>query len=343
MTKSADKAKSGQVIHVEFGPGGGRRVAQVPPPPDEPKAAPAAEAVSLAEAHRRDPVGDLYARAEVARLFDLPESRLRYWDRTGFLAPSGRVGARRFYTFQDLIGLRAAKGLLEKGVPLRRVRKSVEALKGALPNVVRPLSELRVVADGKTCVVEGPDRRWDPATGQLVLDFDVRTLRDEVVRMLRPSSVDPVRRRMAYDAYLEGCRLDEDPSTYAAAEAAYHKAIELDASFAHAHTNLGNLRFRRGDAKLAEAAYQQALALDPDQPEALYNLGFLAFERGETAGATQLFARAVNVDPGFADAHFNLAMALEELGRGREAKTHWESYLSLEPVGPWADIAKKHL
>jgi tetratricopeptide (TPR) repeat protein len=341
MTKTADKA--GQVIHVEFGPGGGRRISATPPPPEEPKVAPKPDSPSLADAHRRDPVGDLYARGEVARLFDLPDSRLRYWDRTGFLAPSGRIGSRRFYTFQDLIGLRAAKGLLERGVPLRRVRKSVEALKGALPNVVRPLSELRVVADGKTCVVEGPDRRWEPATGQLVLDFDVRSLRDEVVRLLRPSSIDPARRRLAYDAYLEGCRLDEDPATYAQAETHYQKAIELDATFAHAHTNLGNLRFRRGEAKLAELSYQEALKLDPEQPEALYNMGFLSFERGESANAIQLFHRAINVDPSFADAHFNLAMALEESGRGREARTHWETYLALEPVGAWADIAKKHL
>lgn len=340
MSKNESKAAVGQVIHVEFGPGGGRRVS-VPPPPDETKAP--LPQTSLSDAHRRDPVGDLYSRAEVARLFDLPESRLRYWDRTGFLPPSGRVGARRFYTFQDLIGLRAAKGLLERGVPLRRVRKSVDALKEALPNVVRPLSELRVVADGKTCVVEGPERRWDPSTGQLVLDFDVRSLRDDVVRLLRPASVDPVRRRMAYDAYLEGCRLDEDPSTYARAEAAYLKAIELDQGFAHAHTNLGNLHFRRGDAKKAEAAYAQALELDQDQPEALYNVGFLAFERGESARAIAHFQKAVGVDPTFADAHFNLATALEEAGRSREARAHWETYLSLEPTGAWADIAKKHL
>jgi tetratricopeptide (TPR) repeat protein len=342
MSKKDSEAARGQVIHVEFGPGGGRRV-PVPPPPEAAKPAPVPAPESLSDAHRRDPIGDLYARAEVARLFDVPESRLRYWDRTGFLPPTGRVGARHFYTFQDLIGLRAAKGLLERGVPLRRVRRSVEALKGALPNVVRPLSELRVVADGKTCVVEGPERRWEPATGQLVLDFDVRSLRDDVVRLLRPASVDPVRRRMAYDAYLEGCRLDEDPATYARAEAAYRKAIELDQGFAHAHTNLGNLHFRRGDAAKADAAYQAALALDPEQPEALYNLGYLAFERGETGRAVEQFQRAVAVDPSFADAHFNLAMALEEMGRSREARAHWEGYLQLEPTGAWADIAKKHL
>ncbi len=59
--------------------------------------------------------------------------------------------------------------------------------------------------------------------------------------------------------------------------------------------------------------------------------------------AAVLFASAVEFDPGFADAHFNLAMALEELGRREEARAHWESYLTLNPEGTWADIARRHL
>lgn len=332
----------GKIIHVEFGPGGGRR-APAPPPPRPAEAEAKEQPATLSDAHRRDPIGDLYAVAEVSKLFGLPESRLRYWDRTGFLPPSGKIGARRFYTFQDLIGIRAAKGLLERGVPLRRVRKSVEALKAALPNVVRPLSELRVVADGKTCVVEGPDRRWEPSTGQLVMDFDVRALREEVVRLLRPRALEPAQRRGAYEAYLEGCRLDEDPNTFDAAETAYRRALSLDPHFAHALTNLGNLRFRRGDAVEAERLYKAALELDAEQPEAFYNLGYLAFERGETAEAKRLFDRAIAIDPSFADAHFNIAMALDEMGRDREARVHWETYLALDPTGPWAEIAKKRI
>ena len=72
-------------------------------------------------------------------------------------------------------------------------------------------------------------------------------------------------------------------------------------------------------------------------------LGFLAFERGEMPEATERFARAVEHDPGFADAHFNLAMALESLGEGARAKPHWRTYLELDPDGPWAEIAEKHL
>lgn len=329
-------AAEGKVIHVEFGPKGGRRVA--PPPPTEQTP----EAVE-ATTRRRDPTGDLYSRAEVSRLFGIPESRLRYWDRTGFLPPTGEAGTRKLYTFQDLIGVRAAKGLIERGVSLRKVRKSVEALRRTLPNVVRPLAELRVSADGQSVLVQGERGKYEPSTGQLVLDFDVRELREEVVRILRPATLDPERRRAAYEAYLEGCRFDEEAVTMDRAEAAYRRAITLDPSLAHALTNLGNLRYRRGDGDEAEGLYKRALAIDAAQPEAWYNLGFLAYERSDAAEAAHLFDRAIASDPSFADAHFNLAMALEELGRGREARTHWETYLALDPTGRWADIARKHL
>ena len=328
-------ATEGKVIHVEFGPRGGRRIA---PPPK------AQEPAAIEETtKRRDPTGDLYSRAEVSRLFGIPESRLRYWDTTGFLPPTGQLGIRRLYTFQDLIGIRAAKGLIERGVSLRRVRKSVEALRATLPNVVRPLSELRVVADGQNVVVQADRARWEPATGQMVLDFDVGELRDEVVRVLRPATLDPSRRRAAYEAYLDGCRLDEEVTTMDRAEAAYQRAIMLDPTLAHALTNLGNLRYRRGHGADAEGLYRRALAIDAAQPEAWYNLGFLAYERSDAEDAAHLFDRAIASDPSFADAHFNLAMALEDLGRGREARKHWETYLALDPAGRWAEIAKKHL
>jgi tetratricopeptide (TPR) repeat protein len=328
-------AAEGKVIHVEFGPGGGRRIA--PPAPEV-----QAESVE-ARTRRRDPIGDLYARAEVARLFGIPESRLRYWERSGFLPPTGASGARKLYTFQDLIGIRAAKGLLERGVTIRKVRKTVEALRRTLPNVVRPLTELRVVADGQEVVVQTDRTRWAPTTGQLMLDFDVSGLREEVVRVLRPATLDPDRRRAAYEAYLEGCRYDEDEVTMDRAEAAYRRAITLDASLAHALTNLGNLRFRRGDVGEAETLYKRALAIDAAQPEAWYNLGFLAYERADAQDAAELFDRAIASDPSFADAHFNRAMALEDLGRGREAREHWQAYIALDPTGRWADIARRHL
>jgi hypothetical protein len=36
-------------------------------------------------------------------------------------------------------------------------------------------------------------------------------------------------------------------------------------------------------------------------------------------------------------------MAYEELGRHGDARPHWDSYLRLDPTGPWAEIARRHL
>lgn len=334
---SDEETAGGEVIHVHFGPGGGRRVD--PPEPTEPPEAPAPRAPGRGN----EPYGDLYRRGEVARLFEIPEGRLAYWDRSGFIQPSGRVGRRRYYTFQDLIGVRAAKELLERGASLPSVRRGLENLKSTLPHVTRPLNELRVTAEGHTLVVQDHARAFEAETGQLQLDFDVRTIRDDVVRVLRPERVDPERQRKAYEAYLEGCRLDEDESGFEQAEQRYREAIALDPSLANALTNWGNLRFRQGDVEEAERLYHRALEIDEEQPEAFYNLGFLAFDRGDMESAAELFTKAAAHDPGFADAHFNLAMALEELGRSEEARPHWVTYLELDPDGPWAKIAAKHL
>jgi tetratricopeptide (TPR) repeat protein len=176
----------------------------------------------------------------------------------------------------------------------------------------------------------------------MVLDFQVTALRDDVVRVLRPETASQ-RARTAYDLYAKASTLDEDPATWAEAEALYKRAIYLDPQLAIAYTNLGNIRFRSGDEEAAQALYAQALAIDPRQPEAHYNIGYVTLERGDPKGAAAYFEKAIAADPRFADAHFNLAMAYEQAGERAKARPHWKRYLELEPTGTWADIARDHL
>jgi len=276
---------------------------------------------------RSDPREGLYTVAEVARLFGYKPSRLRYWHRSGFLGPSARVASRNYYTFQDLVGVRAAKGLLEQGVPLKQVRRSVESLRESFPQTARPLSELRILADGRAVVVQDDAGTYEPTTGQTVLDFRIDGLESDVIRLLHFDHDD---RSRAYEHYLEGCRFDEDENTYDQAEQAYQKALSLDPTLSNALTNLGNLEYRRDQLETAENYYRRALQCDAEQPEALYNLGFLHFERDEVDEAIRSFRAALDSDPSFADAHFNLAMALDERGERAAALPHWERYLALE-------------
>jgi DNA-binding transcriptional MerR regulator len=329
------RRKGGTVIHVTFGAGGGRSTQpgtsptattqSTPPPPSD-----------------REPVTDLFTRREVTKLLGVSETRLRSLDRTKVVSPSGQRGRQRAYTFQDLIALRATRELLRHRVRLRDVARAIGALRQTLPRVTRPLQELRIVGDGRRVTVRSDAGVFEPLTGQMVLNFEVQSLRDDVVRMLRPDRTSG-NTKTAYDLYIEATGLDEDAGTYERAEELYSRAIRLDPTLAIAYTNLGNIRFRRGDEPGAESLYRRAIEIDPDQPEAHYNLGYVMLERGEAQKASSFFERAIEGDPRFADAHFNLAMAWEQLGERARARPHWKRYLELEPVGTWSDVAREHL
>jgi tetratricopeptide (TPR) repeat protein len=287
-------------------------------------------------------VSDLFTGTEVAKLLALSSGRLRALDRAGIVSPTGRRKGKRAYTFPDIIALRAARDLLLRKVRLRDVARAVENIRTSIPKVTRPLAELRIVSDGTRVVVKSSAFSYEPLTGQMLLDFEVRSLRDDVVRVLRPV-VGKERARTAYDLYVRASQLDEDPTTIDEAEQLYQRALALDPWLAIAHTNLGNIRFRRGDEAAAEELYRKALTLDGAQPEAQYNLGYVMLERGQAEEAVNFFRGAIASDPQFADAYFNLAMAYEQAGEPAKARPCWRKYLEIEPTGTWAEIARKHL
>jgi tetratricopeptide (TPR) repeat protein len=327
------RRKGGNVIHVAFGAA----------PIALEKVVTTSNASPIESARECEPVTDLFTQREVAKLLSVSEGRLRSLDKASVVSPSGRKGRKRAYTFQDLIALRATRELLTNKVRLREVARIIGVLRATLPRVTRPLQELRIIGDGRRVIVRAEDGTFEPLTGQMVLDFQVQSLHEDVVRVLRPSSAASSRSRTAYDLYVQASALDEDSATYDHAEELYGRAIRLDPCLAIAYTNLGNIRFRRGDEAGAERLYRQALAIDPAQPEAHYNLGYMMLDRGDAKNATAYFQHAIERDPRFADAHFNLAMAWEQMNDRQRARAHWEKYLELEPSGTWADIAREHL
>ena len=355
--RSSKKKRGGEVIHVAFGPGGGRiQHADAPKAghagssangaqsarPNDSSSSASASAAQPESQRTSEPVTDVFSPREVAKLLGLTPAKLRSLEKAQIVSPSAMRNGRKAYTFQDLIALRATHDLLASRVRVKDVATAIGALRRALPRVTRPLQELRIVSDGRRVVVQAEDGTFEPISGQMVLDFRVEGLRSDVVRVLRPDTPG-ARARSAYDLYMRASTLDEDPTTFDDAEALYKKAIDLDPQLAIAYTNLGNIRFRRGDEPGAEVLYRKALELDERQPEAHYNLGYVMLERGFASRAVTYFEAAIKSDPRFADAHFNLAMAYEALSDKARARGHWKRYLELEPTGTWADIARDHL
>jgi DNA-binding transcriptional MerR regulator len=305
-----------------------------------------------------------YTFAGVAKILEISESKLRYWSQVGFVGPSVRRGGKQLFNFQDLVSVKAAKELADRGFKTAQVRKALDAVRASLPHIDRPLDRIRVSFDGQALVVVDEGGAYD-VTGQRVFDFGLGDLARRItdvgqggrVLLVTPlSEGDDVgggdgtpgpgeSARNAYDWFVEGTRLEERTDiegSEAQAARAYRRALALDAGLAPAHTNLGNIAYRSGDRPRARECFETALALDPDQPEARFNLANLILEEGDLELAVAELRRVLQIAPDFADAHFNLAVALERLGGRAQARAHLERYLKLEPepAAPWAEQAR---
>ena len=273
-------------------------------------------------------MGRNLSTSEVARILGMKEPSIREIVRTGLCRPARR-GRRYAFSFQDLVVLRAARGLLEARIPAARVRRALAALARELPEG-RPLSGTRIYADGRRVAVADAGGAFEPESGQALFAFEVdglARLADGVRAARRPADPAPSgaeRARLAFE-----CGIDlEDDDPKRAAEA-YREALGLDPGLADAWVNLGRLVHDAGDAAEAVRLYERALPLTPDDPILHFNLA-LALEdaRGAEAAAAH-YERALALDPDFADAHWNLAGLCEELGRRADALRHYHAYKKL--------------
>lgn len=278
-----------------------------------------------------------YTVRQVSKLFDVPEHRLRYWSQTGFITPSARSDGRVLYSFRDLVAVKVAKALLEGGVPLRRVRRSLAALEKKLPDVEPALARLRIRCEDEQVIVVEDERRFEAATGQLVLDFEIASLHREAATVLElPWVADADAEagpRTAYEWFLHGCELERqwggapaDVAGFEAARQAYEAALELDPELAGAWTNLGSMLAERGELDEAREYFERALACDPEQPEAQCNLAALALRNGDTEAAIAAYRQVLRTSPDWAEAHYGLARALLDVGGKGQALAHLERF-----------------
>lgn len=283
-----------------------------------------------------------YGTRDVARLLGLSESQVRSWVRAGLLEVER--GARNSYrfSFQDLVLLRTARGLIDADVPHPRIVRALRRLKAQLPED-RSLSELRIAVDGDDVVVSDGGAPWNPQSGQLHLEFAVAELANGVAPLhgtpqlriaeasgeagqgaagLKGASA----ARTADDWFVQGIELEL--SAPAEAQMAYELAIELDAAHADAHVNLGRMLHEQRRLAEAESHYRAALAGGP-HATAAYNLGIVMEDRRNAREAVAAYRVALEADPRMADAHYNLARLYEQLGDQPAALRHLKSYRAL--------------
>jgi predicted RNase H-like HicB family nuclease len=123
----------------------------------------------------------------VSRFMGLSIRQIDYWDRTHFIKPSiseaSGYGSVRLYSFNDLIQLKVAKTLIDKGVSLQKIRKAINYLKKNMSEIEKPLAELRFLTDGETIFVLTKDKKIIIDTlrnGQLVFSIALGKIIEEL-------------------------------------------------------------------------------------------------------------------------------------------------------------------
>jgi tetratricopeptide (TPR) repeat protein len=267
-----------------------------------------------------------YTTEEVARLLGLSPEQIRSYTRAGFLSPArGARGDLRF-TFQDLVLLRAAKGLMAARIPAAQIRGSLRRLKQQLPRG-RALSELRITAEGHRVVARDGAVAWNPESGQLVLDFDVARLAQRAAPLARRQAAAAREVEDDFDAddWVE-LGLELEVSAPAEARDAYRRALELDPHHADARVNLGRLLVESGRAEEAETHFRAVVSDHPDHATAWFNLGIALEDRRRPNEAVKAYERAIAADRSLADAYFNLSRLYEQTGKRAAALRNLSKY-----------------
>src|SRR5216117_2536707 len=255
-----------------------------------------------------------YTSRDVARLLRLTVAQVRDFARDGFLTPGRGPRGELLFSFQDLVILRTAKGLVAARIPTRRIRRALRRLRTELPRG-RSLAELRIDADGEST--------WSPESDQMQLDFAISDLAKRAAPMARRTAraARLVEQDFsAQDWYDLGLELEV--AAPAEARDAYRRALELDAHHADAHVNLGRLLHEQGLVEEAERHYRLALRETPEHATAAFNLGIALEDMDRPADAIDAYRTALTIDARLADAHFNLARLYEKAGKKAAALRH---------------------
>src|SRR5262249_53280237 len=112
--------------------------------------------------------------------------------------------------------------------------------------------------------------------------------------------------------------------------AAYRAVTALDAVNADAWRGTARLLEQRADWAAAAAAWDRALAADPTSVDAAMHAGLLyAWRLGDPSTAVERFDAVLALSPEHYGAHYQVAVALLAAGHTDEARAAWRAFVPM--------------
>ena len=261
--------------------------------------------------------------------------RLRRWEKIQFIPRSIQNEKGSFYSFQDLISLKAAAELISGGISLQQVIRSIELIKKKFPEI-KSISELKFFSHNSMLLMRYNGLSFHPVTGQLLMNFENES--PPAPKSFKIKSQE--RNHIFWFEY--GLRYDIEGKWQLAVKA-YRKALQLNPTLADCWNNLATIYYRVGRKKRAIRYYLNALKINPSYKLAYYNLGNIFEEIKKYRLAIKMYLKAIELDSDYFDAHYNLALVYDKIHSFAEACHHWEIYFKFDSSSRWARYARERI
>src|SRR5262249_54347588 len=224
------------------------------------------------------------------------------------------------YGFRDLTAARQLSELLDAGVALSTITRSLHEIQKWLPDAA--LSNLRLFPASSDAILVEQLRGRTDKSGQFVLPVaEARESPEELFEQAQAAA--------AADDFETAQRL--------------HRKVMLIDPDPTAAFNLGNLLRANGQKIEAEKAYRAAIKADPGFAEAWYNLADLLDDQRQSDKAVDCLEHALAADPNYGDALFNLGLLHQRKDELGDAAIYWRRYLALDSASDWAARARRAL
>ena len=161
----------------------------------------------------------MFQISKVEQITGLTRRQISYWSTTGLVeaAVGPKKGRQpRLWGFIELVALRTVRKLREQNVSVQKIRKVLEYVKNAWPDLENHLTQLTfyVLGQGQEVLVLGPDESFPTsalrAQGQKVLVLPGHEVEQEVQEAIRVLADEPLspeedeESSRAWQEYVEG-------------------------------------------------------------------------------------------------------------------------------------------
>lgn len=138
---------------------------------------------------------NLYTTTQIVKLLSITPRQIHYWDETNLIRPSlagSGQGGMKYYNFINLVEFKTVKQLLEQGVSVQAVRKTLDFLRHNYPELKSHLSEFKLITNGKDIfAIDKEGKGIKAPSGQLVFVIPFGDYYKEVEKLIKQKRIAP--------------------------------------------------------------------------------------------------------------------------------------------------------